>query len=105
MTGPLDRAARAMKDNDSRWYHVPWGMPAGARHVIDRRTKEHVFAGNHAECCDWILRERCRAVIAALDPPSPAMVEAGERAIFWADPSGSVERGWTAMLAAAREGE
>lgn len=47
-----------------------------------------------------------RAVLAALDPPSPGMVEAGLLAMTRdVVESGNVEAVWAAMLAAAREGK
>ena len=87
MRSPLDRATwRLLRDRG--------GSPRAAD-IIER---------HHADV--WhAAQAEVRAVLAALDPPSPGMVEAGLLAMTRdVVESGNVEAVWAAMLAAAREG-
>lgn len=109
--GPLDRAARALAESRNVYsIEQPDGRDDRCVTSMDFDAEGlpltiH-FSGTWDECQAWIDREQARAVLAALDPPSPAMVEAGAKAWRIIPPAeqtaGAV---WTAMLAAAREGE
>lgn len=92
---PLDRAARALilakhaRCCDPRTADLIATMRAASDDVLWRAAKDEV-----------------RAVLAALDPPTPAMQVAGHTAaLAWADAHDVESRIFSAMAAAAGEGE